>query len=69
MIKNAKILKRFESRLSAREKINIRKKYRIFEAMYREAIALGILPSEDPLDGIGDKIRLARKLNRVSKAT
>ena len=36
---------------------------RIFEAMYRHAVALGVLPLDDPLDGIEDDVRLAKALN------
>lgn len=35
----------------------------IFEALYREATALGMFPLKDPLEGIQVDIRLARILN------
>jgi hypothetical protein len=35
---------------------------RIFDAMVREAIALGVLPLADPLEGIEADLELARKL-------
>jgi len=36
---------------------------RLFEALYREAKALGVLPLKNPLEGIEKDIRLARILN------
>lgn len=36
---------------------------RVFEALYREALALGVFPAEDPLDGIDVDLRLARIVN------
>lgn len=36
---------------------------RVFEALYREALALGVFPADDPLDGLDVDIRLARILN------
>ena len=35
----------------------------IFEELYREARALGVLPVKDPLEGIDTDIRLAGILN------
>lgn len=35
----------------------------IFEALYREANALGMFPLRNPLEGIENDIRLARILN------
>ena len=36
---------------------------RVFEALYAEAQALGVLPLHDPLAGIEAKIALAKNLN------
>jgi hypothetical protein len=38
---------------------------RIFEALYEEARALGVLPPKDPLHGIDHCIALARALNAL----
>lgn len=35
----------------------------IFEALYEEAVRLGVLPPRDPLEGLEEKIRLAKALN------
>ena len=67
MISNIKIVRKFENRLIAREKVNIKRNYRIFEALYKEAVALGVFPLKDPLEGLDAKAKFVRKLNRVSK--
>ena len=36
---------------------------RIFEALYREACALGIFPLKNPLEGLQAKMDLAKALN------
>jgi hypothetical protein len=67
MISNIKIVNKFENRLIAREKVNIKRNCRILEALYKEAVALGVFPLKDPLDGLDAKAKFVRKLNRVSK--
>ena len=36
---------------------------KIYEALYEEAVALGVLPPKNPLEGIEFKIDFARMLN------
>ncbi len=36
---------------------------RIFEAMHREAKALGVFPMKDKLEGLENDLQLARKIN------
>jgi hypothetical protein len=69
MISNIKIVNKFENRLIAKEKVNIKRNYRIFEALYREAVTLGVFPLKDPLEGLDAKAKFVRKINRVSKTT
>ena len=40
---------------------------RVYEALWREARALGRLPREDPLDGIEDDVRRIRRLRRAQR--
>ncbi len=49
------------------ENLNIRQKFKIINALYEEAIALGALPLKNPLEGIDIDIRIARVVNSVSK--
>jgi len=64
MISNIKTVNKFENRLIAKEKVNIKRNYRIFEALYREAVALGVFPLKDPLEGLDAKAKFVRKINR-----
>ena len=50
-----------------KEKFDIKRNFKIAEALYHEAVVLGILPFKNPLDGIEVDLRIARAINRVSK--
>jgi len=43
--------------------VDVERNMRIFEALYHEAVELGVLPPKEPLAGIEGKIRLAQILN------
>ena len=45
------------------------KNFRIIEALYDEAVALGAIPLKDPLNGIEVDIKIAKVVNSVSKTT
>jgi len=49
-------------------KAGLPERLRIFEAMWKEAMLLGVLPLKDPLEGIEVDIRIARILNDVRTA-
>jgi hypothetical protein len=66
MIRN-KEFQKFEMELLRKEKLDIKRNFKIAEALYHEAVVLGILPSKKPLDGIEVDLRIARAINRVSK--
>jgi hypothetical protein len=53
----------WEREYARSEPVDYERNVRIYEAFYREAVELGVLPSEDPLAGIEHKVRLARLLN------
>ena len=63
MIKNPEIWQKFEEDYIKSQKVDIEENYRIFKMLYKEARRLGKIPTEDPLEGIEDKIRLARIMN------
>jgi hypothetical protein len=65
MIKDDEVLRRFERDLIRKESVDISENFRIVEALYREAVALGVFPPKDPLEGIEVDIRVARAVNRV----
>jgi hypothetical protein len=68
MIKDAGLLAEFEENELRKEKPDYLNALRIFEAMWKEAMLLGVLPLKDPLEGIEVDIRIARILNDVRTA-
>jgi len=65
MIKNAAELRKFERNLIRSEKPDYIRNVKIVDALRREAVALGVFPAADPLEGIELKIRIAKALNNV----
>ena len=63
MIKRSELLEAFEKEQIRKNKTGFHENLRIYEALYREAQALGIFPLENPLEGIEVDIRLAKVLN------
>lgn len=68
LIKDAKLLAEFEENELRKEKTDYLNALRIFEAMWKEAKLLGVLPLKDPLEGIEVDIKIARILNDVRTA-
>jgi hypothetical protein len=60
---------KFEIEILRNEKLDIKKKFKILEALYKEAVALGVFPLKDSLEGLEVDIRIARGINSVSKDT
>jgi len=58
----------FEDEIIRQDDLSIEQKFKILESMYAEAVALGIMPYDEPLDGIDVDIRIAKAINSVSKA-
>jgi len=58
-------LQKFEMDFLREGKINIARNFRIVEALYREAVTLGIIPLKNPLDGIEVDLKIAKVLNSV----
>ncbi len=63
MIKNPEKLRQFEDDLIRNDPPNYRRNLRLYEAMYKEAVALGALPAKNTLENLEWKIEFARKLN------
>jgi predicted translin family RNA/ssDNA-binding protein len=68
MIRNREF-QRFEIELLKNERLDLKKKFKIMEALYKEAVALGVFPPKDSLEGLEVDIRIARGINSVSKDT
>jgi len=59
----------FEIEFLRNEKLDLKKKFKILEALYKEAVALGVFPLRDSLEGLDVDIRIAKVVNSVSKDT
>jgi len=68
MIKDVRFLAEFEESELRKEQPDYPVALRLFEAMWNEAMLLGVLPLKDPLEGIEVDIRIARILNDVRAA-
>lgn len=65
MIKDASLLAEFDREQTRAENLTYTEALAFFEAMWREGLTLGVLPLDDPLEGIEVDIRIARILNHV----
>ena len=65
MIKNAEKLQKFEDELIRKGKVDITQNFRLIDAMFEEAVLLGVFPLKDPLDGIEIDIKIAKVINSV----
>jgi hypothetical protein len=65
MIKDVRLLAEFEDDEIRKEQSDYGSALRLFEAMWKEAMLLGVLPLKDPLEGIEVDIKIARILNDV----
>ncbi|MBS3919529.1 MAG: hypothetical protein KG012_11660 [Deltaproteobacteria bacterium] len=63
----AKEFQKFELALLRKEKIDIRRNFRIVEALHKEALALCVFPPKNPLDGFDVDLRIAKVINCVPK--
>jgi len=63
-LKRSGLLK-FELDFLRKEKVDRAKNFHIVEALYNEAVTLGILPLKNPLDGIEVDLKIAKVVNRV----
>lgn len=67
MIKNAEAVRTLEKAILRRESPDFSRNIRLVEALYREAVALGVFPPQDKLSGLDVDIKVARVINSVSK--
>ncbi len=68
MIRNEEF-QEFEIELLRNGNLDLKKKFKILEALYKEAVALGVFPLRDSLEGLDVDIRIAKVVNSVSKDT
>lgn len=65
MITDKEAFEKFENDLIRNTPVDYLKNLAILEAMYEEAVALGVFPRPDPMEGIETVIELARVINSV----
>jgi hypothetical protein len=65
VVKNPKELREFERNLIRSERPDYNRNVRIINAFRREAVALGVFPPSDALEGIELKVRIAKAVNNV----
>ncbi len=58
-------LQKFEFDFLRKGKTDISRNFHIMEALYKEAVTLGIIPLKNPLDGIEVDLKIAKVVNRV----
>ena len=63
MVKNAKVLERFEREQIRKEKLTYARRLAIFDALWEEYRSSDAFKHSDPLEGIETEIRIARILN------
>ena len=63
MIRNRKKLDEFERKLTAEENISHKQAIAIYEALHKEAVRLGVISSENILEGIEVDLRIAKAIN------
>ena len=68
MILNSRKWLCFERNLKKHEEVNVENNFRILDALYKEAVALKVLPLKDSLEGLDAKIKIAKAVNYVSAA-
>jgi hypothetical protein len=59
----------FEKQLIRKEKVDVKRNFKIVNALYREALKFGIIPLKNPLDGLETDIKIAKVINSVSKTS
>ena len=64
MVKNSHLLRKFEDDYARSEgPIPSDKAFKLFAAMWEDAMRLGKIPFADPMEGIETDIKMARVLN------
>jgi len=68
MIKNADKRRQFENDfIRSEKKMPFLEALKIFESLWEEGRALGVLPLKNPMEGIETDIKIAKALNSCSK--
>jgi len=66
MIRNRHKLNKFHRKLIKEENLSYKKALSIYEALHREAVSLGIINSENILEGLEVDLRIAKTVNGLT---
>jgi len=66
MARNKLKLKKFYQKLIREENISHKKALSIYEALHKEAVSLGIINSENILEGLEVDLRIAKAINGLT---
>ncbi len=69
MIQNPKKLEALNRELTRTENVSYLESLAIFEALHRQAVSLGVINSDNMLEGIEVDIRIANAINKVGLCT
>lgn len=64
-VRKRRELLKFENDFLREEKVDPVRNFQIVEALYKEAVTLGIIPLKNPLDGIQVDLKIAKVVNSV----
>lgn len=67
MLINSPTYAQFEQDLIKSQPVNIEQNFRILDALYDEAVELGVFPRKDALEGLDTILTIAKVVNSVSK--
>ena len=65
MIQNRKKLQDLQRKLDAEESLSYKEALAIYEMLHKEAVSLGVISSENILDGLEVDLRIAKAINKV----
>jgi len=66
MVRNKRKLNEFYRKLIEEENISHKEALTIYEALHKEAVSLGIINSENILDGLEVDLRIAKAINGLT---
>jgi hypothetical protein len=66
MIRNKPKLDKFHRKLIKEEKLSYKKALSIYEALHKEAVSLGVINSENILEGLEVDLRIAKTVNGLT---
>ncbi|MFH1883885.1 MAG: hypothetical protein ABIL62_14405 [Planctomycetota bacterium] len=66
MIRNKHKLNKFYQKLIKEENLSYKKALSIYEALHKEAVSLGVINSENILEGLEIDLRIAKAINGLS---